>query len=49
MTAEQPRVGDKIRVSMPGGKLVEAVIRAVLDDDTDGDDTRSTSATSRPR
>jgi hypothetical protein len=30
------RVGDKVRVSTHGGKIVEAVIKAVLDDYTDG-------------
>jgi hypothetical protein len=32
----QFEVGNRIRVSMPGGKIVEAVIKAVLDDYTDG-------------
>jgi hypothetical protein len=31
MPAKQPRVGDKIRVSMHGGKIVDAVIKAILD------------------
>jgi hypothetical protein len=35
MPAKQPKVGDHIRVSMPGGKIVEAVIKAILDT-TDG-------------
>ena len=30
------KVGNRIRVSMPGGKIVEAVIKAVLNDYTDG-------------
>jgi hypothetical protein len=32
---EPPKVGDKIRVSMHGGKIVDAVITAILDT-TDG-------------
>jgi hypothetical protein len=35
MTAKQPRVGHHIRVSMHGGKIVDAVIKAILDT-TDG-------------
>jgi hypothetical protein len=31
----QLKVGDKIRVSMHGGKIVDAVIKAILDN-TDG-------------
>ena len=31
MPAKQPRVGDKIRVSMHGGKIVDAVIKAIID------------------
>jgi hypothetical protein len=31
MPAKQPKVGDKIRVSMHSGKIVDAVIKAVLD------------------
>jgi hypothetical protein len=32
---KQPKVGDKIRVSMHGGKIVDAVIKAIIDK-TDG-------------
>jgi hypothetical protein len=35
MPAKQRKVGDHIRVSMPGGKIVEAVIKAIIDK-TDG-------------
>jgi hypothetical protein len=35
MPAKSHKVGDKIRVSMHGGKIVEAVIKAVIDN-TDG-------------
>jgi hypothetical protein len=35
MPAKSPKVGDKIRVSMHGGKIVAAVIKAILDT-TDG-------------
>jgi hypothetical protein len=31
MTAKQPKVGDQIRVSMHGGKIVDAVIKAIID------------------
>jgi hypothetical protein len=30
------KVGDRVRVSLSGGKIVEAVIRAVHDEYTDG-------------
>lgn len=36
MPAKSYEVGNRVRVSMPGGKLVEAVIKAVLNDYTDG-------------
>jgi hypothetical protein len=32
---EQPKVGDHIRVSMHGGKIVDAVVKTVIDK-TDG-------------
>jgi hypothetical protein len=35
MPAKSPKAGDKIRVSMHGGKIVDAVIKAILDT-TDG-------------
>jgi hypothetical protein len=35
MPAKSYKVGDKIRVSMHGGKIVDAVIKAILDT-TDG-------------
>jgi hypothetical protein len=31
MPAKRHKVGDKIRVSMHGGKIVEAVIKAIID------------------
>ncbi len=31
MPRKQPKVGDKIRVSMHGGKIVDAVIKAIID------------------
>jgi hypothetical protein len=34
-SSRQFEVGDKIRVSMHGGKIVDAVIKAILDN-TDG-------------
>jgi hypothetical protein len=35
MPAKSPKVGDHIRVSMQGGKIVDAVIKASIDK-TDG-------------
>jgi hypothetical protein len=35
MSTKQPNVGDHIRVSMHGGKIVDAVIKAIIDK-TDG-------------
>jgi hypothetical protein len=35
MPAKSHKVGDKIRVSMHGGKIVDAVIKAIIDR-TDG-------------
>jgi hypothetical protein len=35
MTAKQPKVGEQIRVSMHGGKIVDAVIKTISDK-TDG-------------
>jgi hypothetical protein len=35
MPAKPHKVGDKIQVSMSGGKIVEAVIKAIIDK-TDG-------------
>jgi hypothetical protein len=31
MPAKQPKVGDHIRVSMHGGKIVDATIKAIID------------------
>jgi hypothetical protein len=31
MPGKQPKVGDHIRVSMHGGKIVDAVIKAIID------------------
>jgi hypothetical protein len=31
MPSKQPKVGDHIRVSMHGGRIVDAVIKAVLE------------------
>jgi hypothetical protein len=36
MSGKQPKVGDHIRVSMHGGRIVDAVIKAVHDEYTDG-------------
>jgi hypothetical protein len=36
MPSKQPKVGDKIQVSMSGGRIADATIKAVLDDFTDG-------------
>jgi hypothetical protein len=35
MPDKQPKVGDHIRVSMHGGRIVDAVVKAILDT-TDG-------------
>jgi hypothetical protein len=35
MPGKQPKVGDHIRVSMHGGKIVDAVIKAIIEK-TDG-------------
>jgi|HubBroStandDraft_3_1064219.scaffolds.fasta_scaffold1503625_1 hypothetical protein len=36
LSFKSPKVGDKIRVSMHGGRIVDAVIKAILDGYTDG-------------
>jgi hypothetical protein len=36
MTSKRLNVGDKIRVNMHGGRFVEAVVKAILNDYTDG-------------
>jgi hypothetical protein len=36
MPSKQPKVGDHIRVSMHGGRIIDAVIKAVHDEYTDG-------------
>ena len=35
MPGKQPKVGDKIQVSMSGGRIVDAVVKAIIDK-TDG-------------
>jgi hypothetical protein len=36
MPDKHPKVGDKIRVNMHSGKIVDAVIKAVIDGPTNG-------------
>ena len=36
MPAKSHKVGDKVQVSLSGGKIVDATIKAVLDGYTDG-------------
>ena len=36
MPSKQPKVGNRIRVSMHGGKIVDAIIKAVHEEYSDG-------------